>query len=37
MDKVRVGVIGVGGHGRGRHLIPYTKLPNVEVVAVADV
>ena len=37
MDKVRVAVIGVGGHGRGRHLIPYTKLPNVEVVAVADI
>jgi predicted dehydrogenase len=30
-------VIGVGGHGRNRHLIHYYKLPNVEVVAVADV
>ncbi|MFP3236750.1 MAG: hypothetical protein RXR10_04735 [Vulcanisaeta sp.] len=27
MDKVRIRVIGVGGHGRSRHLIPYTKLP----------
>jgi len=37
---MRVGVIGVGGHGKGRHLAPYKKLQDkgqVEVVAVADV
>ncbi|MDP7976232.1 Gfo/Idh/MocA family protein [Tardisphaera saccharovorans] len=32
----RVGIIGVGGHGVGRHLVPYKKLEEVEVVAVAD-
>lgn len=37
MDKLRVGVIGVGGHGRNRHLVPYRRLEDVELVAVADV
>ncbi|MEM0445488.1 MAG: Gfo/Idh/MocA family oxidoreductase [Nitrososphaerota archaeon] len=36
MAEVRVGVIGVGGHGRGRHLIPLTRTPNARVVAVCD-
>lgn len=37
MEKLRAAVIGVGGHGRNRHLIHYLRLPNVEVVAVADI
>ena len=43
-DTVRIGQIGVGkavtggGHGRGRdHIAGYGRLPNVEIVAVADV
>jgi predicted dehydrogenase len=42
-DTVRVGVIGVGGHGkslggRGKdHLMGFSRLPNVEVAAVSDV
>ncbi len=36
MEDVRVGVIGVGGHGRGRHLIPLTRTPGARVVAVCD-
>src|ERR1035441_10933253 len=43
-DTVRIGLIGVGkartpaGHGRGRdHITGYGHLPNVEIVAVADV
>ncbi|MBX3015884.1 MAG: Gfo/Idh/MocA family oxidoreductase [Caldilineaceae bacterium] len=35
-DKVRVGVIGVGQIGK-HHLSNYSKIPNAEVVAVADV
>ncbi|ACP47590.1 oxidoreductase domain protein [Sulfolobus islandicus Y.N.15.51] len=36
--KIRYGVIGVGGHGRNRHLIPLTKLNDkVETIAIADV
>ncbi len=37
MEEIRVGVIGVGGHGRGRHLVPLTKTPGARVVAVCDV
>src|ERR1039458_2844650 len=43
-DTVRIGQIGVGtaqtpaGHGRGRdHIAGYGRLPNVEIVAVADI
>ncbi|MEM0381970.1 MAG: Gfo/Idh/MocA family oxidoreductase [Nitrososphaerota archaeon] len=36
MREIRVGVIGVGGHGRGRHLIPLTRTPGARVVAVCD-
>lgn len=35
-DKVKVGVIGVGQIGK-QHLETYAKMPDVEVVAVADV
>ncbi|QGA55351.1 gfo/Idh/MocA family oxidoreductase [Sulfolobus sp. E5-1-F] len=36
--KIRYGIIGVGGHGRNRHLIPLTKLNDkVDIVAIADV
>jgi len=37
MEKLKVAVVGVGGHGRNRHLVPYLKVKNVEVVAVVDV
>jgi predicted dehydrogenase len=36
MDRLRVGVIGVGSHGRKRHLQPYLELGSVEVVGVCD-
>lgn len=36
LAEVRVGVVGVGGHGRGRHLIPLTRTPKARVVAVCD-
>ncbi|MGC8674609.1 MAG: Gfo/Idh/MocA family protein [Thermoprotei archaeon] len=37
---MKIGVIGVGGHGRGRHLAPYKRLEAqglIEVAAVADI
>ena len=34
-DKVKVGVIGVGQIGK-RHVAGYAAMPNVEIVAVAD-
>lgn len=37
MGLLRAAVIGVGGHGRDRHLVHYKRLPNVQVVAAADV
>jgi predicted dehydrogenase len=37
MRKLNVGVIGVGGHGRSRHLLPLKELSSVQLVAVADV
>jgi len=36
LDKVRVGVIGVGGHGRSRHLIPLLRTPGASVAAICD-
>lgn len=35
MDKVKVGVIGVGQIGK-RHVAGYAEMPDVEIVAVAD-
>ena len=35
LEKVRVGVIGVGQIGK-RHVDTYTKMSNVEIVAIAD-
>jgi len=35
-DKVRIGFIGAGGYSRSRHIPGFQKLPNVEVVAVAN-
>lgn len=35
--KVRVGIIGCGGIGRGKHLPSLKKLDNVEVVAFCDI
>ncbi len=36
-DPIKVGIIGAGGIARAAHIPNYQKLPNVEVVAVADV
>ncbi len=36
MDRVRIGVIGVGNIARNYHLPPVHALPNAELVAVAD-
>jgi predicted dehydrogenase len=36
-DKLRVGIVGVGGIGRDQHLPGWSKVPFAEVVAAADV
>jgi myo-inositol 2-dehydrogenase/D-chiro-inositol 1-dehydrogenase len=36
-EKIRVGIIGVGGRGRGAHLASLLKVPDVEVVAICDI
>jgi predicted dehydrogenase len=36
MDRLKIGVIGCGGFGRRRHVGNYVKIPEAEVVAVAD-
>ena len=35
-DKIRIGFIGAGGYSRSRHIPGFQKLPDVEVVAVAN-
>lgn len=35
-DKVRVGIVGVGGIANGKHMPSLAKLPNVEMVAFCD-
>ena len=35
-DKIRIGIIGAGNYSRSRHIPGFKKLPNVEVVAVAN-
>ena len=35
-DKIRIGIIGAGGYSRSRHIPGFQKLPNVEVVAIAN-
>jgi predicted dehydrogenase len=35
-DTVRIAVIGAGGYSRSRHIPGFQKLPNVEVVAIAN-
>lgn len=35
-DKVGIGLVGVGGRGRG-HITYYSKLPDAQVVALCDV
>jgi predicted dehydrogenase len=37
MERLRAAVIGVGDHGRNRHLVHYMRISGVEVVAVADI
>ncbi len=37
LEKLNVGVIGAGGHGKSRHLLPYSKLADVRLAAVADI
>jgi predicted dehydrogenase len=36
-EKVRVGIIGVGGIANGKHMPNLAKLPNVEMVAFCDI
>ncbi len=36
-EKVRVGVIGTGGRGRGAHLRSLLNIPEVEIVALCDI
>jgi predicted dehydrogenase len=36
MEKVRIGVIGCGGMGKGIHLPSLTSIPDCEVCAVCD-
>ena len=36
MDKLRVGIIGVGWPGQ-RHIEGYQKYPNTQIVALSDV
>jgi predicted dehydrogenase len=36
-DAVRVAIMGLGNHGRGKHLQVYKKLPGVKIVALCDV
>jgi predicted dehydrogenase len=36
MEKVRVGLVGVGGIANGKHMPALSKLPNVEIVAFCD-
>lgn len=35
-DKLRVGIIGVGGIANGKHMPEYSKMDNVEMVAFCD-
>lgn len=35
-DKIRIGIIGAGGYSKSRHIPGFQKLPDVEVVAVAN-
>ncbi len=37
MDKVRIGIIGVGGIAQNAHLPPLNASPDVEIVAVCDI
>jgi predicted dehydrogenase len=37
MSKIRLGMIGVGTMGQAAHLRNYTALPDVEVVAIAEI
>ena len=37
MEKIKVGIIGCGGMANGVHIPSYKKLPDVEVVACADI
>ena len=37
MDKVPIGIIGLGGIAQTIHLPILTKLPEVEIVAVCDI
>ena len=36
MNKLKVGIIGCGGHGRG-HIQGYTEIPRAEIIAITDV
>ena len=36
-EKLKVGIIGLGGICRGAHMPGYLKMDNVEIVAVCDI
>lgn len=36
-EKIRYGIIGAGGCGRGKHLTSYSQMPDVQIVAVCDI
>lgn len=37
MDKVRIGIVGVGGIANGKHMPSLSKIKNVEMVAFCDI
>lgn len=36
-DRIRYGIIGTGGCGRGKHLTSYAQMPEVDIIAVCDI
>ena len=36
MEKLRVGIVGVGGIANGKHMPALAKIPEVEMVAFCD-
>lgn len=37
MKKLKIALIGAGGIGRGRHMLGYSHMDNVEIVAICDI
>ncbi|MBT3374531.1 MAG: Gfo/Idh/MocA family oxidoreductase [Lentisphaerae bacterium] len=36
-NRIRYGIIGAGGCGRGKHLTSYSQMPEVDIIAVCDI